>query len=115
MVKHLWPTGCPFERLWWCTGDGALSIPLACPQRTVDVWAFKYVYDLTLWKFAVSVLGGYKKGFSVLAPLKYTCIPKVLHFLLNISTNMCKQGTTMEMFLLLLLFDPLFWVFFGPL
>ena len=52
---------------------------------TVDVWAFESIYDSTLLKFAISVLGGHEKGFFlVLVPLKCTWIPKLLHVLLNL-------------------------------
>ena len=38
----------------------------------------------------------------VLLPLKCTCIPLLLHVLLNLSPSPSMYGTTMEMFLLLL-------------
>ena len=69
---------------------------------TVDVWAFKSIYDFTLLKFAVPVLGGHEECFMVLVPLKCTWIPKLLHVLVNISHNPWMQGTIMEMLLLLL-------------
>ena len=42
----------------------------------------------------------------VLVPLKCTWIPMLLHVFLNLSPSPWISVTTMEMFLLLLLFDP---------
>ena len=39
----------------------------------------------------------------MLVPLECTCIPLLLHVLLNLSPSPCIYGTTIEMFLLLLL------------
>ena len=59
---------------WWCIEDGVLSCSLSLfPKgyawfphvffQAVNVLAFKSIYDSTLLKFVVSVLGGHKKGF----------------------------------------------------
>ena len=48
----------------------------------------------------------------MLVPLKCTCIPLLLHVLLNLSPSPYMHGTTVEMFwLLLLLLDPLVLLF----
>ena len=41
-----------------------------------------------------------RKVFIVLVPLKGTCIPLLLHILLNLSPSPCMYGTTIEIFLL---------------
>ena len=76
------------------------------------MWAFKpiYIYP-TLLKFVGPVLGGHKKGFVVLVPLKCTWIPKLLHVLLNLPLpSLWMYGTTMEIFLL---FDLLLLLLLG--
>ena len=69
--------------------------------RAVYVWAFELVDKLTLLQFAVFIFGCHKECFYVFVPLKWTCIPLLLH-ILYISPIPCMYGITMEMFLLLL-------------
>ena len=43
---------------------------------TVDVWAFKPVYDFTFLKFVTLSLGAMRRVLMMLFPLKCTWIPK---------------------------------------
>ena len=44
----------------------------------IDVWAFKSIYDSTLLKFAVSVLGGHEEGFYGVGTLEMYLDPQVV-------------------------------------
>ena len=82
MVKHSGLTGCPVEWLWWCIGDGALRCFLSLSLKVLPdshmyssgqfhVWAFESIYDSTLLKFAVPVLGAIRRFYSVDTPEMY--------------------------------------------
>ena len=101
MVKHFGLTGCPVEWLWWHIGA---QFPYVF-FRTVDVWTFKYIYDPTLLKFAVPVLGGHEKGFYGVGPFEMHLDPKAVACPFELPPTLWMKGTTMEMFMLLL--DPL--------
>ena len=45
---------------------------------TVDVWAFKSIYDSTLFKFAVPIHGGHEEGFYGIGTLEMTLDPQVI-------------------------------------
>ena len=76
--------------------------------RAVYVWAFKLVDNLTFLHFAVFICGCHEECFMVFVPLKCTCIPLLLHVILNFFPICCINGMTMEMFLFLLLLFQLF-------
>ena len=52
---------------------------------TVDVWAFKSIYNPYFFKFLSLSLGDMRRVLMMLVPLKCTLIPKLLHVLLNLS------------------------------
>ena len=71
--------------------------------QTVDVWAFKSIFNPTFCSLLSLSLGGHKKGFDGVSPFEIHLAPKLLHVLLNFSPSLWMYGTTVEFFL----FDPL--------
>ena len=68
------------------------------------IYGLLYLYMIPLFCSLVSLsLDAMSSVLMVFEPLKCTCIPLLLHVLLNFSPNPCMYGATMKMFLLLLL------------
>ena len=49
--------------------EGSAGFPYVFFQ-TVDMWEFKILYDFTLLKFAIPVLGSHEKGFYGVGPFE---------------------------------------------
>ena len=83
--------------------QNALPVSLTYSSRQL-ICGHLYLYMTPLFCSLVSLsLGAISKVLIMFKPLKCTCIPFLLHLLLNFSPNPCRNGTTTEMFLLLLL------------
>ena len=65
---------------------------------TVDMWAFESIYDSTLLKFAVPVLGGHEKGFYGVFTLDMYLDPHVVATPLEPCPMSMDVRYTMEMF-----------------
>ena len=114
MLKQSGLIGCPVEMVCWWMGDGALKCSLSLSLNALPVspmyssgqsiCGHLYLYMTPLFCSLMSLSSDTINSiFIVFEPLKSTCIPFLLHILLNSSPNSCINGTTMERFLLLLI------------
>ena len=110
MLKQSGLIGCPVELVSWLLEDGALRCSLSLSPNALPVSPMNssgqllcghlYLYITPLFCSLVSLsLGPASNVLMVFEPLKCTCIPFLLHVLLNFSPNPCIYGTTMERFL----------------
>ena len=112
MEKHSGLTGCPVADVCRCMGEGALRCslylspsvlpdsPMYCSVQFILAHLYLSVTPLLDSLESLS-LGAMSNCLTVFVPLKCTCMPCLLHILLNFSPNPWMHGITMEMFFVL--------------